>query len=85
MAGPLLLRLQDELRLAREARFDLFGVASDHDEQPRGRQALARPQDVAEHRHTAQFVQHLRAARLHSRPLARGQDDHGVSLNSMLL
>ena len=32
---------------------------------------------MAEHGHTAEFMQHLRPTRFHARALARGQHDYG--------
>ena len=75
MASPLLLGLQDEFSVTRKALLNFFGVASHNNQQPRGRQPLGAPYDMAEHRNTAQLVQHLRSSRLHSCPLARSQDD----------
>ena len=76
--GALLRRLKSGHRTGvdlREVGLDLLATLTGDDDDLVGIRAANSSDDVPEHRASTQFVEHLRRARLHPRPLARSKDD----------
>jgi hypothetical protein len=75
-----LFRLDDKARkladLGQSRLLDFLGLMTNHDEYRPWIKRLRGSHDVCNQRRAAQFVQHFRALRFHSRSEARGHDEN---------